>query len=303
MPYTPNSDWKVIAIPVDSAGNPLGHTGGDPITVEVTNQQAQSADARPLLFFYDAGSDPFPVAGDTEYQWAGTPNGAAHVNLRNNDGDEVGTVADPLQVVVVSGGGSPVITDIEDGAGDSVMDAANNAVRVNLVAGGSSGTTPKQILATFTRPNNTDAYAAGDAVTDSTSAPTVMTFSGCASANGGSGYILGALMVDSANQSTKGIFELWLFDTTVTPDNDNAVFTPTDAECATLVAVIPLVANYVGDAQAGASGNAVYASPEMIRPFTCGVSSDDLFGLLVVRNAYTPVAQEAFTVRLRVVQN
>jgi hypothetical protein len=81
------------------------------------------------------------------------------------------------------------------------------------------------------------------------------------------------------------------------------VFTPTDAECATLVAVIPLVANYVGDAQAGASGNAVYASPEMIRPFTCGVSSDDLFGLLVVRNAYTPVAQEAFTVRLRVVQN
>lgn len=290
---------------VDNGGNPVGHSGGDPISVEVTNSVAQSgtANGRPLIFFYDPAGFTFPVSEETEYQWGGTPNGAGHVNLRNNDGDEVGTIADPLQVAVVSGGGSSVITDIEDGAGDSVMDAANNAIRVNVVTGGSSGTTPKQVLATFTRPNDTNAYAAGDAVTDSTSAPTVLTFSGCASANGGSGYILGALMVDSANQATKGIFELWLFDTTVTPDNDNAAFTPTDAECATLVAIIPLVASYVGDAQSGASGNAVYSSPEMMRPFTCGGASDDLFGLLVVRNAYTPVASEVFTIRLRVVQN
>jgi len=42
-----------------------------------------------------------------------------------------------------TGGGGPgtnvVVTDIEDGAGDSVMDATNDAIRVNVVAGGTGG--------------------------------------------------------------------------------------------------------------------------------------------------------------------
>ena len=40
MPYTPNVDWKTAAIPIDSSGNPLGHSGGDPVTVEITNPTA-----------------------------------------------------------------------------------------------------------------------------------------------------------------------------------------------------------------------------------------------------------------------
>lgn len=38
------------------------------------------------------------------------------------------------------GSSSSVITDIQDGAGDSIMDAANDAMRVNVVAGSTSGT-------------------------------------------------------------------------------------------------------------------------------------------------------------------
>lgn len=157
--------------------------------------------------------------------------------------------------------------------------------------------------ASFTRPANTTQYAAGEAVTDSTSAPTVITFSNVVSSNGGAGSIVKVLMVDSANAATKGSFELWLFDTTFTPDNDNAVFTPTDAELATLIDVIPLPSTFVGDATAGADGNAVYIGT-LAEPidFKCKPTSSNLFGALVVRNAYTPVSGESFTIRLFIEQ-
>lgn len=155
----------------------------------------------------------------------------------------------------------------------------------------------------FTRPADTTAYAAGDAVTNSTSAPVVLTFASVARANGGSGVVIAAQMVDSASQATKGNFELWLFDTTVTPDNDNAVFTPTDAECATLIGIVQFATAFVGDATAGAGGNAVYVAQGLTIPFTCGGASTSIFGLLVLRNAYTPVSAEVFTIRLTVIQN
>lgn len=154
----------------------------------------------------------------------------------------------------------------------------------------------------FTRPADTTAYAAGDVASDSTSAPTVITFTNVASQNNGGGVIVSAELIDSANQATKGIFELWLFDTTVTPDNDNAVFTPTDAELATLVGVIPFDVSYVGDVTAGADGNAIYQAQHLNLPFKAGASSRNLFGVLVVRNAYTPVSAESFVIRLAVAQ-
>ena len=159
------------------------------------------------------------------------------------------------------------------------------------------------VSSSVTRPADTTTYAAGDAVTNSTSAPVIITFTNCARANGGSGHIVNAALVDSANVATKGIFELWMFDTTATPDNDNAVFTPTDAECETLLAVIPFPVAYVGDATTGAGGNCMFPSLPLDIPFVCGGASRDLFGLLVVRNAYPPVSAEKFTARLWIVQH
>ena len=63
------------------------------------------------------------------------------------------TIVNPLPVTSVGGGGSTLVTDIQDGAGDSVMDAANNAVRVNLVVGtivGGTGGTAQADKSTFT---------------------------------------------------------------------------------------------------------------------------------------------------------
>lgn len=159
------------------------------------------------------------------------------------------------------------------------------------------------VTASVTRPADTTAYATGDALTNSTSAPVPLTFAGCARDAGGSGRVRFVRVVDSANQASKATLELWLFAATVTADNDNAVFTPTDAECATLVGVIALGTPVVGDATSGAGGNAVYLVDALDRGFVCATGSMDLYGLLVVRSAYTPISAEVFTVTLDIRQD
>lgn len=197
-----------------------------------------------------------------------------------------------------------------DGSGADIAGDTTNGIDVDVtrVAAGENflgfvGSKQKTVSTNFTRPADTTAYAAGDAVTNSTSSPAILTFDAVARANAGSGVIIGAVLIDSANQATKGQFELWLYDTSFSADNDNAAFTPSDAETETLIGVIPFLVPYVGDAQSGASGNCVFPVGNLSIPYTCGGSSDDIFGLLVVRNAYTPVSAEKFTVRLFVVQN
>lgn len=171
-----------------------------------------------------------------------------------------------------------------------------------------------RIQTSFTRPADTTAYAAGDAMSNSTSAPDALTFADVARFLGGGGEILGALLLDSANQATKPSCELWLFcgSAAPVPDNDNAVFTPTDAELANLVGVIVFDGvtagwAYVGDATVGAGGNVVIpgrigpsgaGAHRVGLPFVCNAASDDLFGLVVARNAYTPVSGEVFTFTL-----
>lgn len=159
----------------------------------------------------------------------------------------------------------------------------------------------------FTRPNDTTAYAAGDAVTNSTSAPTALTVAGVARSLGGSGIIRRAEMIDSVNAGTKGQFELWLFSGAAapTPDNDNAAFTPTDAELLKFVGKIVFHSNnaFVGDTTSnaifdGTQSGGADAPRALDMDFTCDPTLTNLWGLLVVRNAYTPSANENFAFRL-----
>lgn len=160
-------------------------------------------------------------------------------------------------------------------------------------------TTGRTISTSVTRPNDTNAYAAGDVVCNSTSAPVILTFAGAVNTDFQMGVIAQATLIDSSNVSTKLDCELWLFDTTITMDNDNAAFTPTDAELATLVGIIPFSTAYwkVGDS----SSNAVCHVQGLSIPFNVVHASNALYGVLVARAAYTPTAQEIFTVRLHIV--
>ena len=156
-------------------------------------------------------------------------------------------------------------------------------------------------IASFTRPSDTTAYAAGDVICNSTSAPVIMTFNVAAKELGSVGIIQQATLINSASVATKPDLELWLFDTTVVMDNDNAVFTPTDAEMLTLIGIIPFPTGdfKVGTATAGADGNSACDVKNVGMVFNTK-TNNEIYGILVVRNAYIPVSAESFAIRLKV---
>lgn len=153
--------------------------------------------------------------------------------------------------------------------------------------------------ASFTRPADTTAYAAGDQVCNSTSAPTIMTFSGVTSFDGGGGVIHAAALISSVDAATGPEFDLLLFDTTATMANDNAACAVTDAEMLTFIGVIPFLA---AD-QKSCGANAVTQNRSVGLPFKCVSGSTSIYGMLVARNAYTPGNAEVFKVRLSVLQD
>ena len=167
------------------------------------------------------------------------------------------------------------------------------------VIGGGYMTT---VQVTKTRLNDTNAYTAGDTISENTSGATVWTFANCARFTGGSGIIAKATIADGAYVAATLQAELWLFNAAVTADQDNAVFTPTDAELLTLQAVVPISTAYVGDATAGIGGNVQLSSGTINMPFKCNADAS-LYGVLVARNAYVPVGWETFGITLFIYQD
>lgn len=161
----------------------------------------------------------------------------------------------------------------------------------------------KTIDLALLRPNNTTQYAAGDVVEATGAAQFVFPVG---RVEGGSGVVVDALLTDSANQALKGQFELWLFDAVVAAhEADNVAFTPTDDDLLNLVGVLEFLIPFEGDATVGAGGNVIFPSTRTFLPmgFKCIALSANLHGTLVVRNAYTPVAFEIFSIRLNVLQD
>lgn len=154
------------------------------------------------------------------------------------------------------------------------------------------------IITSVTRPADTTTYTSGDVVGDGN----VLTFNNASFGEFDSGIILQGIISSSAYVASAPALELWLFDTTVTADSDNAVFTPTDAELATLVGIIDFpAANWkAGTATAGAGGNHVCVANGEAIPFNTVKGKNHLFGVLVVRSAYVPVSGEIFTIRLQI---
>ena len=139
-----------------------------------------------------------------------------------------------------------------------------------------------------TRPNDTTQYAAGEVVG-----------AGAASMRFGvdspQGRITSVILIDSVVAGgIKPECDLLLYSEDITVAADNAAFAPTDAQAATLVAVIPfLAANFKA---ATANGVIVSALTADI-PFQA-TPNGLLYGVLVARNTYTPTALEVFTVKL-----
>ncbi len=154
--------------------------------------------------------------------------------------------------------------------------------------------------ASFTRPNDTTAYAIGDVVSNSTSSTTLMTFSGAGRLNAGSGYITKAKLVTSQAANVAS-FRLWLWNANnPTVAADNAAYAFTYADNSKWIGYL----DFPGMATSVGSGTGAFTQMIDTRlSYICAAASTSLFGFLETRTAFTPAAQQTFEIYLSFDQN
>lgn len=154
-----------------------------------------------------------------------------------------------------------------------------------------------------TRPNDTTAYQAGDAISDNaTTATTAGYFAlDLKIQAGGSVRITDITMHKSDHDVTNATFWLLLFTTApaVAGWEDNAALDITDAEMLECKAAIPFAAaNWINVV----NGDVMTYTPTQPIGIVCASGSSTIYGILVAGAAYTPAAQEVFTVTLHAIQ-
>lgn len=151
----------------------------------------------------------------------------------------------------------------------------------------------------LTRPADTTAYAAKDAVSNSTSAPSVLTFAGAGRVNAGTGYIT-ALRMMTDQSANVAQFRLHLYAIAPTAINDNAAQTLLYANRDKRVGYIdigPLATE--GSGSDAASG----LNADLRLPFKCDTADTNLYGLLETLSVFTPASAQSFYLSLVVDQN
>lgn len=271
------------------------------------------------VLIVDVNGDPVPPgavtisAGDIQI-------GAVEIK---NDSDDTrakvgaGTAANALRGVEASD--SPLVTAlgatadavVAAGAAGS-LSAKLRAISRDLVANivlaagenhlGSVGGHVARISASFTRPGDTNAYAAGDLVANNTVANSVTPMQFALSRATGKGGVIRRVRLRKNGVSiTNANFRLHLYSTSPVQTGaagagtgDNAAWSTDQA--ATYVGSMDVSCDRAFTDGAGGNGTPNVGS-EII--FT----ADTYYGLMEARGAYTPANAEVFTVLLEVIQN
>jgi hypothetical protein len=169
--------------------------------------------------------------------------------------------------------------------------AYDNKDRLKINA---TGQTIGLSVATFTRPADTNAYTANDAVANDTGAATLIDFGEVVDNVGDGGYITKAWLY--TNQSTNTArFRLWLFVTDAfgTP-NDNASGLINLVRAAGTMGYIDFPACAAGSGVAFAF---TYGSPLNFQT-QVAANTKHLFGYLQTLDAFTPVSGQLFGILL-----
>ena len=172
----------------------------------------------------------------------------------------------------------------EGGTGISVGGTAVNSSNP-LPVGGKS----VQKSASFTRPADTTAYAANDAVANSTSAPALLTFANCANANGGQGYIVKTRLLTNQKTCTAR-FRLSFYHTAPSPVNDNAPKPMLYANKDKLIGRIDLDPCNTEDA----TSDAAFALSTALMPYVCAAADTKIYCILTTLDAFTPASAQQF---------
>lgn len=155
---------------------------------------------------------------------------------------------------------------------------------------------PVSVQTDVTRPADTTAYAANDAMSNSTSAPTSggFTLTSICRKSGGSVLLTDMIVTTSADAATPLQGEVFLFNTSVTNINDNSAFAVSDSEIKTCVARVPFALEDVGN-------NGFYHGQNLGIVATASGSANLRF-LIRVKNAYSPTSSEVITVIFKGIQ-
>lgn len=141
--------------------------------------------------------------------------------------------------------------------------------------------------------SNAVAYTAKDAI------GALMTFASAVNGVGGSGRITAVQIEDKDQQMAQGNMDLILFDRTIAAPTDNAIFAPSDAELANVIAVIPFAAT---TDWTDLSTNCV-AHKTLDIGFKLEASTTSIFGVLVARGTPTYASTSSIVVTITVQQN
>lgn len=158
-----------------------------------------------------------------------------------------------------------------------------------------------RIVANFTRPSDTTAYAAGDLVANSTTSGSVvpLSFANAVRTAGDCLRIERVRVEKSGTSLTSASFRLHLFEASPTPTvGDNGVYNNAGALATNNIlnhaGTFPVTMLWSGSDGAMGIGTPTTGSGAT----ACPTSGTSLFGLLEVTAAYTPVSGEVFYVVL-----
>ena len=155
-----------------------------------------------------------------------------------------------------------------------------------------SGYNLKRISTSFTRPADTSAYAIGDAISTSTTAPAIfeLDLSTIGAVAGQSIQIQELVICSSIKQSLLPLINCYLSPVTFTATNDNAAFDISDT-------VNESGGHFLNcDLQNSTASNSRCAYIGVPRQMVLAAADTKLYGALQAANAYVPGNGEKFTI-------
>lgn len=166
----------------------------------------------------------------------------------------------------------------------------------------------RQLSATFVRPSNTDAYAAGDVVGPVTT-PALQTLAGAGRVNGGSGRIVRVQLLTNLATVTNGTFLIFFFNTIWTPQADNAtetgIYTLGGASLQGYVSMPILVAPSASAVAAISQIDEKFGGGDDGVPldYECANGNSALYALIIATAAYVPASAQPFRLLVTVEQD
>jgi hypothetical protein len=163
------------------------------------------------------------------------------------------------------------------------------------------------VSASFTRPADTTAYAIKDVVSNSTSAPSLITFAGAGRVSGSTGTIVRARLVTS-QKGNVAAYRLHLFHTAPTPINDNSPFLFLDANKAKTIGAIDFPVASTEDATNSTaaftsrpSADGASTPPNLWFKLPSGITA--LLGVLETLTVFTPDSAQTYFIELGIASN